>query len=107
MPLPADSITVVRKWIGDEPVDAALEALFEVYGTYDGIVLHVLNNRLAALTLDPSSITVPGLSVSHGSDLQALQLLLKQFHASGGTGLDETPASYGFAIQSIRRNYPR
>lgn len=96
----------MRQWVGTEPDDTVLEALYGVYDNYDKVILHVLNARLAELSLELGSVTVPGVSVSHSSDLQALESLIKRFENGGGTGLEET-FSGGLRIQSIQKNYSR
>lgn len=106
MTLPADDLVVLRQWVGTEPDDASLEALYVVYENYDEVVLNVLNTRLAELTLELGSVTVPGVSISHSTDLEALKLLLKNFRNGGGTGLEDSFEG-GFRTQSIQINYPR
>ncbi len=111
MALPADDLVVVRKWIGEEadgaPSDAEFEALYNVYENYDKAVWHVLTQRLSTLTLEAGSVTVPGVSISHSTDLTALQDLMKRF-VNEGTGLeDEVSLNLGFSVTSMKRNYPR
>jgi len=111
MALPADDLIIIRQWVGLEvdggPTDAELEVLYDVYGNYDLVVMHVLNARLVGLTLEAGSVTVPGISVSHSSDLQALLEVMKRFRNEGGTGLEEETSFSGLLITSMKRNYPR
>ncbi|NIN66315.1 MAG: hypothetical protein GTO63_16820 [Anaerolineae bacterium] len=108
MPLPADDITVMRKWIGDEPDTPVLESLHDIYDNYDKVVEHVLIQRLANLSLEVGSVTVPGLSVSHTTDLQAVKDTLSKFYASGGTGLEDTFEVGGAVkVTTIQKNYDR
>jgi hypothetical protein len=103
----ADDITVMRQWIGSEPVDATLQTYYDIYDNHDQVVLHVLRERLAELSIDLGSVTVPGVSVSHSTDLQALQDLIKKFQNEGGTGLEDSFSLGGFQTQSIQVNFPR
>jgi hypothetical protein len=106
MPLSPDEIFVMRGWVGTTPSDAELQAIYDVVDGYDATVLYVLNQRRVNLSLQPASLSVPGLSVSHGSDLQALEALIDDFRNGGGTGLEED-STLGMQIQSIRRDFCR
>lgn len=107
MPLSAEQLHVIREWVGVTPEDVVLETIYGFEGSFDKTVMYVLNQRLASLSAEPGSITVPGLSLSHSTDLEALKLLMNKFVASGGTGLDEEPAFLGVGIISVKRNFPR
>lgn len=107
MPLTAENRVLVRGWVGAEPDDAALDALYDQFLNHDAVVDHVLRNRIATLSLEPSSVTVPGLSISHGSDLQALQELYKNWKASPGLGLEEDSDTTKAATGKLNRRYPR
>lgn len=105
--LSTDDKLVMRRWLGDdEPTDLELQTVFDVYESYDETVLHFLNKRMVDLSLEPASVTVPGLTVSHGADLEALKTLIKDFKTNGGTGLDEDQ-TLGFTISRMVRKFPR
>lgn len=107
MTLSSDDIVKMRQWLGDEePTDTELQTIFGVFKSYDETVLYFLNKRMADLSLEPASLSVPGLSISHSSDLEALRSLIKEFKASGGTGLD-SEQSVGFTVSKLVRKYPR
>lgn len=89
MALSADQELIVRSWVGDDPTTSYLEDLYDVVGSWDEVVRTTLRRKIALLSEDPSSISVPGLSVSNSQNLQAMQQTLKDFNNSGGTGLDE------------------
>lgn len=105
MPLSPDAIVTIRGWVGSEPADSTLNTLYDQYLNHDEVVVYILRSRIAELSLEPSSVTVPGLSISHGSDLQAAQDALKNFMSSGGTGLEVT--AYGVGTGKLTRKYPR
>ena len=107
MALSAEELHAIRQWVGDTPDDSVLNVVYGYEATFDGTVMYVLNMRLASLSAEPGSITVPGLSVSHSTDLEALKLLISRFQNSGGTGLDEEPMFTGIGFSTIRRNFPR
>lgn len=88
MALLAEEELVIRTWVGDDPTASELEDLYTVLGTWDEVVRATLRRKIALLTEEPSSLSVPGLSVSNGQQIMSLQQLLKDFNNSGGTGLD-------------------
>jgi hypothetical protein len=89
MALSADQEIVLRTWVGDEPTVAYLEDLYAVHGSWDQVVISTLRRKIAVLSEDPTSISVPGLSITNGQQVIAVQQTLKDFMNSGGTGLDE------------------
>lgn len=104
MPLSPEAIQKIRGWTGSEPDDDQLQGLWLLYKNHDRIVTHVLRERISELSLEVSSLSVPGLSISHSTDLQAAQALLKEFLNSGGLGLDGTKPSFS---EKFRRRFPR
>lgn len=106
MPLTADEIFVMREWVGSTPSDVELNLIFDAVDSYDATVRYILNQRLVLLASEPGSISVPGLSVSHSTDFQALEALIERFENSGGTGLDEE-STFGLRLVSVRRDFLR
>ncbi len=90
MPLSAENEVIVRRWVGDEDLisTAALDTLYDQFGTYDEVVLHVLRQRQVELVSQPSSLTVPGLSITNTTNIAELRELIDDFMEAGGTGLD-------------------
>jgi hypothetical protein len=103
MALSDEQELVLRTWVGDDPTTSYLEDLYAALGSYDEVVRSVINRKIATLAEQPSSISVPGLSISNGQQLVALQELLKRFNASGGTGLD-SEVSTGILFGRLVRN---
>jgi hypothetical protein len=103
MALSDETLLVLRTWVGDDPTDSYLEDLYAALGSYDEVVRAVINRKIAVLAEQPSSISVPGLSISNGQQLMALQELLKRFNSSGGTGLD-ADSSTGLSFGRLVRN---
>jgi hypothetical protein len=107
MPLAPEGLTAIRQWVGTTPDDTIIGNIFTGQAdNHDRTVMFILRQRLAALTTEPSSLTVPGLSISHSTDYQALIELMKQFRTQGGTGLDEE-AMFMVGSSSMRRDFPR
>lgn len=103
MALSADQETILRTWVGDDPTNAELEALYAIHESWDEVVRSTLRRKIALLSEDPTSLSVPGLSISNGQQITTLQQLLRDFNNSGGTGLDETPGTGGFTISKVVR----
>lgn len=102
MPLGAEELKVIRSWVGEDPATETLDALYDQYQNYDTVVDHVLRERLANYSLEPASLSVPGLSYSNGANIQTTEDLLARL-ANGGTGLEEgTPVGISTA-RFVRR----
>jgi hypothetical protein len=95
MPLGADALATIRDWVGPDPTDDELEARYVRVGSYDRVVETELRHQISELASQPSSVTVPGLSVTFGQQLQAKMDILKSFLFTG-TGLDED--GYGTVV---------
>jgi hypothetical protein len=105
MPLSADELAVVRSWVGDEPLTADLDAIFDATSNYDEVVLQTLRKRLSNFTSDPASFSVPGLSITNGQNMISIEGMLKKFEAAGGTGLGTTTLTVNSA--RLKRIVPR
>jgi hypothetical protein len=106
MPLSADGELAVRRWVGSEDLvsTAELNSLFDQLGGHDVTVLHVLRQRQVELVSQPSSLSVPGLSITNSTNIAELRELIKAFEAEGGTGLDEDSAiAAPFSIGRLTR----
>ena len=90
MPLSADNEVVIRQWVGDDTVVTTdtLDELYDQFGTHDAVVLHVLRMRQTMYTAAPSSLSVPGLSITNSTNIAELRAFIDSFIAGGGTGLD-------------------
>jgi hypothetical protein len=107
MALSPDQEIIVRTWVGDDPTTSELEDLYTVLGSWDEVVRATLRRKIALLSEDPTSLTVPGLSISNSSQISALQQMLKDFNNSGGTGLDADSAMGVMTGRIVRANNVR
>jgi hypothetical protein len=92
MPLTDHQLVTIRSWVGTfnpPETDAFFEAAYDRIGSYDAVIVERLRFRIADLASQPQSLTVPGLSISHGVDIQTWEARLKWFTNGGGSGLDE------------------
>lgn len=108
MPLSSDQEAVIRVWLGDDFTTSYLEGLYDgmEVGSWDKVVVLALRRKIALALEQPSSISVPGLSLSWGQQLTYLNTMLKDFLNSEGTGLDEE-STMGIRIGHLVRNNPR
>lgn len=108
MPLSAEQDLRLRRWVGSEELisTADLENLYEIFESYDEVVLHVLRQRQVDLTSQPSSLSVPGLSITNSTNIAELRQLIDEFIVTG-TGMDLPGASplenYGFTVSRLTR----
>jgi hypothetical protein len=108
MPLSAEQELKLRRWVGSEELvpTTDLENLYEIFGSYDEVVLHVLRQRQVDLTSQPSSLSVPGLSITNTTNIAELRELIDEF-INTGTGLDAAGVSplenYGLTIETMTR----
>ena len=58
--LTEDQIVAIRRFIGDEPVDADLQPMYVRYENLKGVVLEVLQTRRANLLASPLQFSVVG-----------------------------------------------
>lgn len=98
-------LAAIRGWVGSLPSDDEIEEIYNRLGNFDATVLEILRTRLADYTSEPSSLSVPGLSISNTSNISALQQLISDFENSGGLGLDDDPLAMGFGTgRLVRKN---
>lgn len=100
--LSSDQELIIRTWVGDDPTSSELEELYDALGSWDEVVTATLRKQVADLTSQPSSFSVPGLSISIGQQLQAAQLNYKAWLNGNGTGLDGE-ATMGLLVGQIVR----
>jgi len=93
----------MRTWVGTEPTDDELQDRYDRLGNFDKVVLEALEYKLALLSEQPASLTVPGLSISVGQNMTMLEAAIKRFRSSGGLGLDTESAGLGFSVVQITR----
>ena len=101
MALSADQELIIRTWVGDDFEASYLEDLYAALGNWDDVVRAAIRRKIAILSEDPTSISVPGLSISNGQQVVALQDLLDRFDAEGGTGLEDAVA--GMTVAKLVR----
>lgn len=89
MALDVDQLALVRSWVGDQPDDAALNAIFDRTGSLFDSIREVLRTRYANLLRNPSSFAVTGYSQSTGANMAAMRELLAKLEATGEDGLEE------------------
>jgi hypothetical protein len=71
--LSEDQLVSIRRHVGDQPDDAALNSIFDRVGDVDELVLEVLQIRLANLEANPTQFTVVGeYSQDSSKNLEAL-----------------------------------
>lgn len=105
MPLPPDSLAVLRSYVGTGPTDDELEARYLRLGSYDQVVIETLRVRYQELLEYPDSLTVPGLSITFGQLRADTKKYLDSFLASGTTGLDPEPYSTIGFVHVSRKDY--
>lgn len=104
MALSADQLRVIRTWVGDEPTEAYLNELYTQFALCDEVVRASIRRKIALLTEQPSSISLPGgLSISNGQQLISLQQTMRDFNNAGGTGLDEDTTVGGIQTAKLVR----
>lgn len=96
MALTADELAYARSWIGELETDAIftarvdrLDASYEDHvQAVDAAIEESIRARIAVLTLDqPSQMSIPGVSVGWGANIQALQKTLSDFVHTKGSGV--------------------
>lgn len=87
-----DERAEIRTWVGAEPTDAELDAIWARLEDVGDVVRAVLRRRLADLVASPASVTIPGeVSVNTAANIKALQdrlaLVDDTYGPGGGLGL--------------------
>jgi hypothetical protein len=103
MALTDDQFATIRSWVGEGPTEDQIEEAYLRNGSYDGAVLELLRVQESALLAQPSSLTVPGLSISNGQNLISLEALMRRLRAEG-TGLDKVSSGTG-TYKIVRPDY--
>lgn len=103
MALTDDQFATIRSWVGDGPTEDQIEEAYLRNGSFDGAVLEILRSQLSTLLGQPSSLTVPGLSVSNGQNIISLQQQIRDLRAQG-TGLDSGLTGTG-TYKMVRPDY--
>jgi hypothetical protein len=105
MPLSDDQEQVIRTWIGDDLDNSYLEGLYDGMApdsSWDQVVIMALRRKIALASEQPQSFSVPGLSLSWGQQVDALNKTLSDFLQSAGTGLDEVSTMGAFVGHLVR-----
>jgi hypothetical protein len=79
-----EDIAAIKSWVGSEWSTSDIEDRFDRLGNFDEVVLEILNQQIADLSAQPSSFSVPGLSVSQGQNMITLSETIKRFRGAGG-----------------------
>jgi hypothetical protein len=79
-----DDIAAIHAWVGSEWSDSDIEDRFDRLEDVDEVILEILNQQIADLAAQPSSFSVPGLSISNGQNMLSLEATLKRFRGQGG-----------------------
>lgn len=93
-----DDIAAIKSWVGSDWSESDIEDRFDRLENTDDVVLEILNTQIADLAAQPSSFSVPGLSVTQGQNMITLSETLKRFRANGGLS--------GGAVRFVRINRP-
>lgn len=83
MALTEDQLVDIRRQIGNDPDDAALNAIYDRTADVDELVLEVLETRLAEMRRNPSSFSVAG-KYSESRTAEQLKSLEEQVASLGG-----------------------
>lgn len=105
MPLSDDQEAVIRTWVGDDLETSYLEGLYDGMApdsSWDQVIIMSLRRKIALASEQPASFSVPGLSLSWGQQVDALNKILSDFLQSGGTGLDEVSTMGAFVGHLVR-----
>lgn len=86
-----NQLRIVRSWVGDDTEEAVLHERYIRLGDLDGVVLEELRSQLSALLNTPSTVSVDGISVSFGANIEGLRNRINDFIKAGGTQTDDTP----------------
>ena len=95
----------MKAWVGSAWPTPDIEDRYESLGSFDEVIKQILNQQIADLAAQPSSISVPGLSISNTQNLQSLEQTLSRFLASGGSNLDVVTSAYPGTTQMVRTQY--
>lgn len=79
-----EDIAAIKSWVGSEWSDSDIEDRFDRLEDVDEVVLEILNQQIADLSAQPSSFSVPGLSITQGQNMITLSETIKRFRGHGG-----------------------
>lgn len=99
----------IREWIGDDPDDSTVQALWTAYGTVNRVSLSVLRRRRAALLADPAKLSIDGeTSEDWTANLNALDSDIAALEGGVVTDTVDPDAAAGFATvgQMVRTDRP-
>lgn len=108
MPPTADELTLARSWIGNTEEEDVFAERYDRLEDLDKAILESMRAQLSVMLFDqPSSISTPdGLSVQFTQNITALQQLIKNFVAMGGTD-PATAEGGGSGVYQIERTSSR
>jgi hypothetical protein len=100
MALSEDQLVYSRRQIGNKPLDAELNTIFDRVGNVDQLVLEVLETRYAELIRNPATFSVSGeYSQSTAENIKALAKRITAWRAyMVSIGLEVGPDLVGSAV---------
>ncbi len=103
MALDPDDLTLVRSYVPwDPPVDATLDARYEVLGSWQAVAVEQLRTRRQTLLDSPSSFSVGGeYSESWTANIEALSKTIDELEAQIPVDADGGGSGWGQA-QMVR-----
>jgi hypothetical protein len=93
MALTTSQIAAIRREVGEEPDDAALNEAYDRLGDIAIVVIEIVERRLANFESEPTSFNVPGeYGQSTAQNIIALREKLARLRGLIDPGLDPTAA---------------
>jgi hypothetical protein len=103
--LTEDDIAAIKSWVGSGWSEDDIEERYARLQDQDEVVLEILNQQIADVNAQPTSFSVPGLSISNGQQAQYLGETIKRFNASGGLD-DEANGGTGGPVKFLKAFRP-
>lgn len=104
MALTYDQTQTIRSWVGQDVSQTTLEKKYARLGDVDAVILEVLNDLLVEAIASPTTISLPGLSLTFQDAVRGIQDLIDRFIGQGGT--DGFPDTAGVSVKRfVRTDY--
>lgn len=103
MALTADQLALARSWIGIWETDEEFEARFDRLADLDESILESIRAHRAYLVDRASSTQVEDISVSYIENIRALDRIVTEFQAVGGTAETATETNVTKLSRTIYR----
>lgn len=89
MPLSSEDLIWVRRWVGDQPADAVLNAAYDRLLDRGAVAREVLDTRLANFVRSSASLSIPGdVAYNNAKNIDALQDMLVDLETELAAGGD-------------------